>query len=77
MLEIKLTTTDYYYGYRRLWILYVFICMHVCLYSYVLIALVCVYSYLHIFIYSVGSYKGLIRLRFVFWSLLSMHCNIH
>ena len=48
--------------------LYVFFkCLYVyiCLYRYVLLALVCACSYLHIFTYSFGSYSGLIRLHFV------------
>ena len=48
--------------------------VYICLYRYVLFALVCVCSYLHIFTYSFGFYRGLIRLCFVFWSLLSLHC---
>ena len=45
---------------------YVFICIYICLYRYVLFALVCACTYLHIFAYSFGSYRGLIRLHFVF-----------
>ena len=40
--------------------------VYICLYRYVLFALVCVCSHLHIFTYSFGSYRGLIRLHFVF-----------
>ena len=48
---------------------YVFhMCLYVIvgLYRYVLFPLVRACSYLHIFTYSVGSYRGLIRLHFVF-----------
>ena len=45
---------------------YVFICIYICLYRYVLFALVCACTYLHIFAYSFRSYRGLIRLHFVF-----------
>ena len=45
---------------------YVFICIYICLYRYVLFALVCACTYLHIFAYSFCSYRGLIRLHFVF-----------
>ena len=50
--------------------------VYMCLYRYVWLALVCTWSYLHIFTYSFGSYRGLIRLRFVFWPL-SLHYNIY
>ena len=63
------------YGYKRICILYVFIYIYIyiCLYRYVLFALVCPCSYLQILTYSFGSYRGLIRLHFVFWSPLSLH----
>ena len=47
----------------------------ICLYRYILFALVSTFSYLHIFTYSFGSYRGLIRLSFVFCK--SLHCNIY
>ena len=47
-----------------------------CLYRYLWFALVCTWSYLHMFTYSFGSYRGLIRLRFMFWPL-SLHYNIY
>ena len=43
-------------------VFYVSLC--ICLYRYVLFALVCACSYLHIFTYSFGSYRGLIGLHF-------------
>ena len=66
---------SYLYGYKRICILYVFIYIYIyiCLYRYVLFALVSATSYLRIFTYSFGSYRGLIRLHFVFWSPLSLH----
>ena len=49
----------------RICILYVFICIYmfiqICIISFVRVC-----SYLHIFTYSFGSYRGLIRLHFVF-----------
>ena len=48
------------------YIFYMCLYVHVCLYRYVLFALVCACSYLHIFTYSLRSYRGLIRLHFVF-----------
>ena len=56
-----------------------FLCLFVYIYwyRYVLFALVCACSYLHVFTYSFGSYMGLVRLHFVFWRHLSLHCNIY
>ena len=52
--------------------IYIYICL--CLYIYIgiLFVVVCACSYLHIFTYSFGSYRGLIRMPFVFWSPLSL-----
>ena len=47
-------------------------------YRYLLFALKCACSYLHICTYSFGSYRGLIAFwHFVFWSPLTLHCNIY
>ena len=51
--------------------------MCLCLCWYILFTLVCTCLYLHIFTYSFRSYRGLIRLHFVFWSPLSLHCNVY
>ena len=48
------------------YVFYMCLYVYICLYRYVLFALVCACSYLHIFTYSFGSYRGLIRLHFVF-----------
>ena len=69
MIEI----VSYLNRHRRICILCVYY-VYICLYRYVLFALVSACSYLHIFTYSFGSYRGLIRLHFVFWSPLSLHC---
>ena len=47
----------------------------ICLYRYILFTLVSTFSYVHIFTYSFGSYRGLVRLSFVFCK--SLHCNIY
>ena len=57
------------------YVFYMCLYVYICLYRYVLFALVCACSYLHIFTYSFGSYRGLIRLSFVFCK--SLHCNIY
>ena len=56
------------------YIFYMCLYVYICLYRYVLFALVYACSYLHIFTYLLRSYRGLIRLHFVFWSPLSLHC---
>ena len=61
MIEI----VSYLNRHRRISILCVYY-VYICLYRYVLFALVSTCSYLHIFTYSFGSYRGLIRLHFVF-----------
>ena len=48
------------------YVFYMCLYVYIGLYRYVLFALVCACSYLHIFTCSFGSYRGLIRLHFVF-----------
>ena len=48
------------------YVFYMCLYVHMCLYRYVLFAIVCTCSYLPIFTYSFGSYRGPIRLHFVF-----------
>ena len=57
------------------YVFYMCLYVYICLYKYVLFALVCACLYLHIFTYSFGSYRGLIKLHFVLWSPLSLHCH--
>ena len=48
------------------YVFYMYLYVYICLYRYVLFALVCACTYLHMCAYSFGSYRGLIRLHFVF-----------
>ena len=61
---------------KGVYLFYMCLYLYVCLYRYVLFPLVRACSYLHIFTYSFSSYRGLIRLNFVFRSPLLLHCNM-